>query len=105
MKPSRKLLSKKERREIEYHLKGLAEAGALIERHTRTLKSSLDTDLEQAARSLADLEVQVFFHLDYHQKHLRRPFKRLVKLVYKRLDAAELAPGRSRKKKRPPKED
>lgn len=89
MIPSGKLLSKEARIEILYHLDGLVEAGDLIKKHVRTLKVSLDKDLEKTAQSLTDLEIQVFFHLRYHMKHLRKPFKRLHKLAYDRLLKAE----------------
>ena len=84
-----KLLSKKARIDILYHLDGLVEAGDLIKRHVRSLKMNLDKDLEKTAQSLTDLEIEVFFHLKYHMKQLRKPFKRLHKRAYDRLAKAE----------------
>jgi hypothetical protein len=86
---SRKLLSPEARCEFEYHLDGLLEAAALARQQARNLKAHLDTDLEKTAEVLSKLDVEIFFHLDYHLKHLRRPFRRLHNLAYARLDEEE----------------
>jgi len=69
---------------IAYHLEGLLEAQDNI----RTLLKKLDpssTAAESYARDLADLQLEIYTHLAYHMKELRRPLKKLVGAIYEEL--------------------
>jgi hypothetical protein len=91
MKDSKRLLSPEAQREIEYHLNGLIEAAALVRRQARILTSHLENDVQKVAAALSQLEVEIFFHLDFHMKHLRRPLARLTNRAYVRLEKEEKA--------------
>lgn len=89
MKRSDELISKELRIEIEYHLDGLVEVADAIRIYTQKLKEVFGKDLEQTAYALTELDIELFFHLGFHIKKLRRPFKKLHDRAYKQLEEAE----------------
>lgn len=65
--------------ELVYHFKGLIEAVDEISRQMKLLDSSLDSDPEGAADAMGALEAQIYTHLTYHMKELRKPFVRFFR--------------------------
>ncbi len=61
-----------------YHLKGILEADREISSLIRRLNQVIERDDEETGDILAAVDVAVFFHLSFHIKKLRAPFKRLV---------------------------
>jgi hypothetical protein len=93
---------KKELEEVVFHLKGFAEATQEILAQMQLLDSTIDKDLDRATDAMGALEAEIYTHLAYHMKELRRPFSRLFRELCKKLDQQEegdadgLVPGRSR---------
>jgi len=99
MKPSKPLASPARRRAVDYHLDGLIEAGEAIKNYVESLRSASDHDLNKIADALSELEIEIYFHLRYHMKELRKPFKLLHDAAYRQLDERE-AKNRGSKKRR-----
>lgn len=67
-----------------YHLEGLLESYETI----RALLDKLGDatlDAEGTAETLTYLQVEIYAHLAYHLKELRRPLKKLILAAYKHL--------------------
>ncbi|MFY9824606.1 MAG: hypothetical protein WAM82_24730 [Thermoanaerobaculia bacterium] len=74
---------------VAYHLEGLLESHENI-RHLLAKLGESASDLESTAETLTHLQVEIYTHLAYHMKELRRPFKLLLASAYKAIpDIAE----------------
>ncbi|MFY9824700.1 MAG: hypothetical protein WAM82_25205 [Thermoanaerobaculia bacterium] len=67
---------------VAYHLEGLLESNENIKSWLIKLGEA-DPDLESTSETLAYLQVEIYTHLTYRMKGLRRPFKRLLASAYK----------------------
>jgi hypothetical protein len=84
------LTAKKDLEELVYHFKGIIEAADVIRGQMELLDSAVDSDLERATDALGRLTAELYTHLPYHLKQLRRPFLRFSRSLYKDLgDEAE----------------
>jgi hypothetical protein len=83
------LESKKDLEELVYHFKGLIEAAEEISSQMRLLDQVVDSDLEAAGKALGSLSVEIYTHLSYHMKELRRPLLRFSHTVYGQLGPLE----------------
>jgi hypothetical protein len=63
--------------EFVYHLRGILEAGDVIREQAKALDQAFDIDTETAADILGRLRAELYFHLPYHMKELRKPFLRM----------------------------
>jgi len=63
----------------------MLEAIDRISGHLAHLDAAVDLDPEEAAGRMVDLQVEIFDHMGYHMKQLRRPFQRLIDAAYKDL--------------------
>lgn len=70
---------------VAYHLEGMLEAQESIRAFIVKLSEDSAPDPESTAETLAYLQVEIYDHLVYHMKELRRPFKRLVEAAFKDL--------------------
>jgi len=84
-----KLSVHEELREFLYHVRGLLEAHDKLVPLLNRLNETFDTDVEKAAETLSLLEVEIFDHLGYHRKEIRRPLAALARRTYKALEKAE----------------
>lgn len=75
----RNMESREDLEEFVYHLKGLVEASETISLQASALDEALSQDDERAADILGRLRAEIYTHLTYHLKELRRPFLRLEK--------------------------
>lgn len=68
---------------VAYHLEGLLE----VDHNIRTLLSNLDSGLnqEETASVLTALGEEIFTHLQYHLRQLRRPLKGMIDEAYRGL--------------------
>jgi hypothetical protein len=83
------LENKKEFEELVYHLKGLIEAAQEITAQAQVLDSAIDSDLDRATDAMGALEAEIYTHLAYHAKELRKPFLRTFRALCEGLDSAE----------------
>ena len=74
---------------IAYHLEGLLEAMERTRTQMAQVDEALDLDPEELAGRLVDLQIEIFDHIGYHMKQLRRPFQRLIDAAYKELPDLE----------------
>lgn len=83
MKFLAKLRQKNPSSAAAYHLEGILEAHDNI----RALLTKLDEDAdpESNAEAISYLQVEIYSHLAYHMKELRRPLKRLIDAAYRDL--------------------
>jgi hypothetical protein len=72
-----------------YHLEGLLEAQDNIRSLLAKLDKGSALDPEGTAETLTYLQVEIYSHLAYHMKELRRPLKRLIDAAYKDLPDIE----------------
>lgn len=68
---------------IAYHLEGLMEAMERTRAQMAQVDEAVDLDPEELAERLIDLQIEIFDHLGYHMKQLRRPLQRLIDTAYK----------------------
>jgi hypothetical protein len=69
--------------EFVFHLRGVLEAADVIREQARELDQVFDSDTEVASDVLGRLRAELYFHLPYHMKELRRPFLKLQKRLEK----------------------
>lgn len=74
---------------VAYHLEGLVEAAERIRWHLGYLDAAVGLDPEGLARRMVDLQVEIFDHMGYHMKELRRPFARLISKAFRDLERLE----------------
>jgi hypothetical protein len=89
-----KMEAKEETKEVAFHLKGLAEAVQEITAQMQLLDAAIDKDLERATDAMGALEAEIYTHLAYHMKELRRPFSRLFRALCRELEKQEKDPSR-----------
>jgi hypothetical protein len=70
---------------IAYHLEGLLEAMERARFHMGQVDEAVNLDPEELAGRLIDLQIEIFDHMGYHMKQLRRPLQRLIDAAYKNL--------------------
>lgn len=68
------LEARKELEEFVYHLKGTIEAAEIIHAQMELLDRSINSDLEAATDVMGRLRAELYTHLTYHLKELKRPF-------------------------------
>ena len=73
------LASKSELEELVYHLKGFVEAAEVIRTQIELLDEKIDLDPEEATDAMGRLRAEIYTHLTYHMKEMRRPFLRLFR--------------------------
>jgi hypothetical protein len=78
-----------EHQDLAYHLNGLIEADGEIKRLARTLNSVCGKNVRKTAEALSLLEFEIYEHLAYHLKGLRKPLSRLRTSAYKALEEQE----------------
>jgi hypothetical protein len=83
------LEARKELDEVLFHLKGLVEAAQEITAQMQLLDATMDTDLDRATDAMGALEAEIYTHLAYHTKELRKPFTRLFRALCRKLDKQE----------------
>lgn len=71
------LTSKSELDELVYHLKGFVEAAEVIRAQIGVLDATIDSNPEAATDAMGRLRAEIYTHLAYHMKEMRRPFLRL----------------------------
>lgn len=74
---------------VAYHLEGLLEATERIRQDLARLDAAVDLDAEELAGRMVDLQVEIFDHMGYHMKELRRPLSRLISKAYRDLERLE----------------
>jgi len=67
---------------IAYHLEGLLEAQDNIRSLLERLGAIQALDTESRMKTLTYLQVEIYTHLAYHMKELRRPLKGLIDATY-----------------------
>jgi hypothetical protein len=82
------LESKKELADVAFHLTGFAEAAEEIISQMIILDATIDSDLGRATDAMGALEAEIYTHLAYHVKELRKPFSRLFRAL-----CNEILPG------------
>lgn len=80
------LEAKEDHRELAYHLKGIVEASEVIRDQIELLDRTINSELEVAADAMGRLQAELYTHLTYHLKQLRRPFLKLSHSLSKELD-------------------
>jgi hypothetical protein len=70
---------------IAYHLEGLLEAMERARWQMAHVDAAVNLDPEELAGRLVDLQIEIFDHIGYHMKQLRRPFQRLIDAAYRDL--------------------
>jgi hypothetical protein len=80
------LVAKKELEEFVFHLNGILELSEVVGAQIEILDESIDTDLEQATDALGRLRAELYTHLPYHLKELRRPFLEIYNRLGQNLD-------------------
>jgi hypothetical protein len=83
------LETRKEFDEIVYHFNGFIEAAEEISAQMQVLDSTIGCDLERATDAMGRLEAELYTHLSYHMKELRRPLSRRFRALCKELEARE----------------
>lgn len=83
------LEAKRELEELVYHFKGFVEAAEEISNQMKLLDTTIDDDLDRATDAMGRLEAEIYTHLAYHMKELRKPFKRLFRKLCKELETQE----------------
>jgi hypothetical protein len=73
-------------RDFVYHLKGVIEAAEVIHTQMELLDQSINSDLEIATDVMGRLRAELYTHLTYHLKELKRPFLELSHSLSKALD-------------------
>jgi len=73
---------------VAYHLEGLLEAIDRIRWHMAAIEAAVGLDPEELAGRMVDLQVEIFDHMGYHMKQLRRPFERHITRAYQDLERA-----------------
>jgi methionine synthase I (cobalamin-dependent) len=94
MIPLNNLDQKKELDEMVFHLKGVVEAAQEITAQMQLLDATIDDDLDRATDAMGALEAEIYTHLAYHTKELRKPFSRLFRSLCRELDKQEKARAR-----------
>jgi len=89
MKTLATLEAKEEIEDVVFHLKGLVEATQEIAAQIELLDETIDNDLDRAAGAMGALEAEIYTHLAYHMKELRKPFRRLFRAMCSELDKQE----------------
>ena len=69
---------------VAYHLEGLLEAHDNVRSLLEKLGAG-SASAESWAETLAYLQLEIYTHLAYHMKELRRPLKRLVDAAHREL--------------------
>lgn len=80
------LEAKIELEELVFHLKGILEAAEVVRIQIELLDKSIDNDLERATDVLGRLRAELYTHLPYHLKELRKPFLKLSHSLYGELE-------------------
>lgn len=75
--------------EIVFHLTGLVEAAEAIREQIVKLDRTIERDLDAATDAMGALEAEIYTHLAYHMKELRRPFKSYFRAACGDLEAQE----------------
>ena len=68
-------------RELIYHVQELIEAQGTLSGLLEDLDAALDVDADAAIKSLGQLEVELFHHLEYHLTEVRTSFTALLRSV------------------------
>jgi hypothetical protein len=74
-----------ELKDLVFHLRGLLESQNRISDLAAKLNLEFGRSEEKFGQTLANLEVEIFFHVKYHIRELRRPFELLVAPEYRLL--------------------
>jgi hypothetical protein len=75
---------------VAFHLEGLLAAQDNIRSLLATLAPVDALDRESTAEALTHLQEEIYQHLAYHVKELRRPLRRLVDKAYKDLSPIDV---------------
>lgn len=70
---------------VAYHLEGLLEAMDSIRRRIAQVDAAVKLDPETLAAKMVELQVEIFDHMGYHMKQLRKPLQRLIDASYEDL--------------------
>lgn len=108
MKFLEKLREREPGSDVAFHLEGLLEASEKVRSLLGDLGEVAEEDREIQARKLTLLQVEIYSHLGYHLKELRRPLRRLESRSYRELEKGtrrssvvkpgDTSPAKSRKK-------
>lgn len=83
------LEARKDLEEVVHHLKGLVEATEEISAQMKILDATIGNDLDRATDAMGRLEAEIYTHLAYHVKELRKPFSRLFHALGRELEGQE----------------
>jgi|SRR5690349_19388420 len=70
---------------VAYHLEGLLEAVDRVRTQVDQIEAAVDGNPEELAGRMVSLQTEIFDHMGYHMKQLRRPFQRLIDAAYKNI--------------------
>lgn len=76
---------------VAYHLEGILEAAGNVRNLMDKIGEAWGLDTESAAETITYLQVEIYSHLSYHLKELRRPLRQLEKSVYSEIKEQESA--------------
>ncbi len=68
---------------VAFHLEGLLEAAENVRALLAKLDGVPEVDQDSIAETITYLQVEIYSHLAYHMKKLRRPLRRLEKEAYR----------------------
>ncbi len=74
---------------VAYHLEGLLDANEKIHSWIVKLGEIPEEDRAVQAETITLLQVEIYSHLAFHLKELRKPLQRLESAIYKQLEKIE----------------
>lgn len=85
------LEAKEDLEELVFHLKGILDAVEVVRLQIALLDKTIDCDLGQATDALGRLRAELYTHVPYHLKELRRPFLKLSNSLSHEMEKAASA--------------
>lgn len=66
-------------RAVKFHVRELVEIGETLRSLLRDLESAAESDPRVAADTFTRLDVEIFDHIGYHLKQVKKPLKKLAR--------------------------